>query len=86
MAIPPKIGGTLFDVICAAGAQRAEHLWMVFSRLAQPPVVDRGGFGTLHADRSFGDVMGAGSSVWLFCVPVVLSGPVSRTLDAGRWR
>jgi len=39
MAIPPKIGGTLFEVICAAGAQRAEHLWMVFSRLAQPPVV-----------------------------------------------
>ena len=39
MATAPKIGGTLFEVTCEAGAQRAEHLWMVFSRLAQPPVV-----------------------------------------------
>ena len=37
MAIPPKIGGTLFEVICAAGALRASI--SIFSRLAQPPVV-----------------------------------------------
>ena len=39
MASPPKIVRTLFEVTCVAGAQRAEHPWMVFSRLAQPPVV-----------------------------------------------
>ena len=37
MAIPPKIGGTLFEVICEAGALRASI--SIFSRLAQPPVV-----------------------------------------------
>ena len=38
--------------------------------------------GTLHAGLSFGDVMSTGSSGRLFCVPVVLSGPVSGVKDA----
>ena len=34
MAVPPKIGGTLFEVICAAGASEALPLCLLSSRPA----------------------------------------------------